>query len=145
MRALYLLFGIYMFFDRRRRFAVTGFIFFGNELLLVRHSYGNPNWLPVGGFIKVEEGAEEGLRREVREEVGLELERVASIGQAHDKRRNITIFRFYAQARSRECIIDELEIVEAKWFSIEEADRLCGKNDPFFYKAINHHKQNVGY
>ena len=51
-----------------------------DNVLLVRHSYGPPVWgLPGGGLSKGED-PEDAARREVREELGLELGALVSLG-----------------------------------------------------------------
>lgn len=138
MRLLYWLLNAYLFFDRRERFAVTGFIFNGSDLLLVRHSYGNQSWSPPGGFIQKNEDATEGLRREIREEVGLVLESIHHMGTFKDSRphKNVTVHRFVARTNSRKCIIDGLEIREARWFSPEEIEELEIAGDEYLRQAI---------
>lgn len=143
MKLLYALLNIYLFIDRRERFAVTGFIFYGDKVLLVRHRYGNPNWTPPGGFIKKNEKPADGLQREIYEEVGIELSKVVLMSTLRDSRphKNITVHRFYARANSPECIIDEIEIKEAGWFAPEEVGELDASADEHLMQAIKYHKQ----
>lgn len=57
----------------RKDFVATGFIVSSGKVLLVRHRKLGL-WLPVGGHIEAGETPEEALRREIMEEVGLEVE-----------------------------------------------------------------------
>lgn len=43
------------------------------QVLLLRHSYGRPVWALAGGGLTAHEDAAEGARREVLEELGLEI------------------------------------------------------------------------
>ena len=52
---------------------VAGYIVNDDKLLLIHHKKLN-KWLPVGGHLKPNETPDEGLRREVKEEVGLDIE-----------------------------------------------------------------------
>ncbi|MEL6878358.1 MAG: NUDIX domain-containing protein [Pseudomonadota bacterium] len=53
---------------------------FGGNLLLMRHSYGPDGWALPGGGIETGEDPAAAAIREVREEVGLELESVTPLG-----------------------------------------------------------------
>lgn len=141
MRFLHSLFLVYLFFDRRERSAASGFIFFDDKILLVRHTYGNLDWTTPGGFIEKNETPEDGFRREIYEEAGLELENIKLLNSSQDSRpnTNITIHRFYACAKTKQCIIDKIEIKEAGWFSIEEVKGMKAGEEPFLAEAIKHH------
>jgi len=52
---------------------VAGYIVNEDELLLIHHKKLD-KWLPVGGHIKLNETPCEALRREVKEEVGIEID-----------------------------------------------------------------------
>lgn len=146
IKLLYFLVRVYLFIDRRERFAASAVIFYQDKVLLVRHRYGDSSWTMPGGFIYSEESPEEGLRREIREEVGLGLSLIELLSTDRDERpqHNVTVHRFYAQAKSEECIIDELEIKEARWFEIEEIQSLQVASDPHLKRAIKHHTYVTG-
>ncbi len=57
----------------KTQLVVTGYIFHENKLLLIHHKKLNL-WLPVGGHIEENEIPDEALKREIKEEVGLEIE-----------------------------------------------------------------------
>lgn len=67
---------------RRSRLGAAAVIFEGAvRVLLVRHSYGLRNWELPGGGRKPHESVDAAVRREVREETGLEVavERISGI------------------------------------------------------------------
>ena len=59
-----------------KHFTATGFLVRDGKVLLVNHRKLK-RWLPVGGHIEAGEDPTQALRREVREEVGLDIEIVA--------------------------------------------------------------------
>lgn len=94
-------------------------------LLLVRHSY-RERWGVPGGLLERGEGADDGARREVVEEVGLEIELLGepAVVVDADPQRVDVIFRARAVGPTDE--LDAVrprspEIVDARWFP---ADRL---------------------
>jgi ADP-ribose pyrophosphatase YjhB (NUDIX family) len=44
------------------------------RVILARHSFGSPTWRLLGGFISRDESFQDALRREIREETGLDVE-----------------------------------------------------------------------
>ena len=46
----------------------------GGAVILARHNFGAPQWRFLGGFLHARENVDDALRREVREETGLEIE-----------------------------------------------------------------------
>lgn len=46
----------------------------GGHVILARHRFGAPQWRLLGGFIGRDESLNDALRREIREETGLEIE-----------------------------------------------------------------------
>src|SRR3954462_11119258 len=50
------------------------------RFLLIRQTYGDMLWTLPGGLIKSSETPEDAIRREVREERGLELSQLLSLG-----------------------------------------------------------------
>jgi ADP-ribose pyrophosphatase YjhB (NUDIX family) len=64
--------------DRAHRRFLVGVNGVGVEpdgrVVLARHRFGSPQWRMLGGFIGREESLQDALRREIREETGLEVE-----------------------------------------------------------------------
>jgi ADP-ribose pyrophosphatase YjhB (NUDIX family) len=44
------------------------------KVVLARHRFGSPQWRLLGGFIARQESFQDALRREIREETGLDIE-----------------------------------------------------------------------
>jgi ADP-ribose pyrophosphatase YjhB (NUDIX family) len=104
------------------RFAVTagGIITDGDgRVLLLKHRFRpGSGWGLPGGFIERGEQPEEGLRRELREEIGLEVAELKLFTvRAHKTSKQVEIV-FMGQAMNAMGSFDKLsvEIKEAGWF-----------------------------
>ncbi len=96
-------------------------------LLLVRHSYRD-RWGIPGGLLERGEKVEDGARREVREEVGLEVDLVGepAVTIDPDPQRVDVIFRCRladGQAAA-DLQVSSAEIVEARWFAPDQLPEL---------------------
>jgi 8-oxo-dGTP diphosphatase len=91
----------------------------GDELLLIRQTYGRSGWTLSGGGYKANESKEQAIKREVREELGLDI-LPEYIGEfTHNPEHKIdTVSCFVAEIEKVDPKIDHLEIKEAKWWNI---------------------------
>jgi 8-oxo-dGTP diphosphatase len=101
------------------RFTVTAAgLIVDNEgrILLLKHRFRpGSGWGIPGGFIEAGEQPEEGLRRELREEIGLELARAHLFAtRAFQKPRQIEII-FRCQPKG-DALPQSMEIRKAAWF-----------------------------
>lgn len=105
------------------RFTVTaGALIFNHEgkVLLLKHRFRvGSSWGVPGGFLEAGEQPEEAMRRELREEIGLEVEHVEIFtSRSFRKPRQVEIlFRCRADAEVKPLTI---EIERAEWFSVHE-------------------------
>jgi 8-oxo-dGTP diphosphatase len=87
-------------------------------------------WEDMGGRIKQFEEPEDALRREVREESGLEIEILKPIAVFHDYRgertaeNELLIITYWCKARSDQVVLSE-EHTAYQWVSPEEALELA--------------------
>lgn len=88
-----------------------------NQVLLLDHVLRiGSGWGIPGGFIKRGEQLEEGLRREIREETGLELENVTILRMRTLDRHIEVLFRATAKGEPQ---VKSREIKAVKWFTDE--------------------------
>ena len=103
-------------------------VWFNDQVLLIRNSY-QPRWSAPGGSVEAGESAFEAVMREMDEEVGIrirsgDLKFVRDVTFSFRYRRDrISLFEWHPTKMPR-VEIDEREIVEAKWFALDEARRL---------------------
>ena len=90
----------------------------GDRVLLVRHTYGTRQWdLPGGGRHRRERSLD-AARREIREELGLEIDDWRALGQLHARteRHRQTIDVYGATLSSPTLRLDLAELQVAAWF-----------------------------
>jgi ADP-ribose pyrophosphatase YjhB (NUDIX family) len=95
------------------------------ELLLVRNSYGRTDLFVLpGGGIGRSETPEAAATREVREETGLAVERLAFVSRHHSRAegKRDTIHLFQAEAGG-EPVTDSREVEEARFFPLGRLPR----------------------
>ena len=91
------------------------------EVLLIRQSYGDTSrYVGVAGFMKVGETPEEAGAREVLEETGLTAESIRYIDSAFYDGRDQLMLGLLTRVKKADTNISG-ELLEAKWFTFEEA------------------------
>lgn len=90
----------------------------GEDLLLARSPHFAPGrYSTLAGFIEPGEAAEEAVRREIFEEVGLAVGRIEYFRSQSWPFPHALMLGFFAEAAERRIRVDGVEIVDADWFS----------------------------
>ncbi len=90
----------------------------GERILLVRHTYGPRGWDLPGGSLQGDELPVVAARREMNEELGIDIEPFAGVGEMviHESHRDDHVYYFRAELNSPQLTIDRGEILTARWF-----------------------------
>jgi 8-oxo-dGTP pyrophosphatase MutT (NUDIX family) len=112
----------------------------GDAVLLVRHSYGDRRWDLPGGKIRRGEPPATTARREMREELGLEIADWTAVGVLHVRahHRLDTLHCFTARVTDAALTLDLGELQRAEWFAVDRlpvdrgstVDSLIGLSPP---------------
>ena len=113
-----------------------------NKVLMARHSYHSyPRYALIAGFLEAGESVEEGVQREVREEVGIEVKDIEYFGSQSWPFPNSLMIGCICRYKSGEIKVDDNEILKAKWFKKEEIDK-SHSNISIFSKLIKNFIEN---
>ena len=100
----------------------------GNELLLLgrAHRFPSGTYSALAGFVEAGETLEEALVREVREEVGVEVDDIRYFGSQSWPFPQSLMIAFTARYAGGEVVPDGVEIAEAKFFPADALPNLPG-------------------
>lgn len=91
-----------------------------NHVLLVRNVGWPDHWFGlVTGFLESGEMPEEGVMREVEEEIGLQAEFQGYIGMYEFYRSNQLIIAYHVTVDTHDVVLDKHELADHKWVSLD--------------------------
>ena len=90
----------------------------GNQILLTRaHRFPHRLYSIIAGFVEPGETLEECVRREIKEEVGIEVENICYFGSQPWPFPNSLMVAFTTDYASGKITIDKTEVMDAGWFT----------------------------
>jgi 8-oxo-dGTP pyrophosphatase MutT (NUDIX family) len=105
----------------------------GDDVLLVRHTYGPKRWELPGGARHPREELADAARRETREEVGADVPEWTALEPLHTRlggRARVTLHPFVARVEELVPERDEVEIAQARFFPLDELPAPIGPDVP---------------
>lgn len=100
----------------------------GRQLLLGRGvNFGPHMYSALAGFLEAGETIEEAVRREVREEVGIEVDHLRYFGSQSWPFPNSLMIAFRAEYAGGDLKPDPAELADAQWFDPENLPKLPGR------------------
>ena len=117
----YPIFKCYWFIFRPKTQGVKCLVLCKDEVVLIRHTYGNSVWTLPGGGFKKGETKEVAVKREVKEELGLNINPEYLGEFTHNTEYKMdTVYCFVAKIEKTEPVIDPGEILQARWWNLKE-------------------------
>lgn len=109
---------LYWFIFRPETKGVKVIVECGGDWLLIKNSYGKKLWTFPGGAVEKREMPEDSAKREVCEEIGIEVSGIREIGRFLNtaEYKKDTVYCYVAVAIEKDIVKDRGEIKEAKWF-----------------------------
>ncbi|PVU94760.1 hypothetical protein BB561_002265 [Smittium simulii] len=102
----------------------------GDKLLLARGAKFPPKrYSCIAGFVDAAESIEDAVRREVREEVGLNVDKIEYYTSQPWPFPNSLMIGCFAHATSKNIVVDQDEILDAKWCSVNDIYPSLAKNE----------------
>lgn len=109
---------VYWFLARPQMSGVKCVITHGDDVLLVRHTYGNRAWDLPGGTIRRREVPVDAARREMNEEIGRRIEDWVDLGELYvsTNHHRDNLHLFHGRLDDARFELDLVELAEASWF-----------------------------
>lgn len=109
-----------------------------DRALLGRQGIWQPRWFSTfAGFVEAGESAEAAVRRELLEEVGVAIDRLAYLGSQPWPFPASLMLGYHAWTTQTEVTVDQEEIAEARWFTREELERACRAGEVLLPPAVS--------
>jgi 8-oxo-dGTP pyrophosphatase MutT (NUDIX family) len=118
MRCAYAGLRTYWFLLRPSVVGVKCVLTHGDDVLLVRHTYGSRSWDLPGGTVRRREVPRDTARREMHEELGRRVEHWTPLGELYinTNHHDDNLHLFQTRVQDRELDLNLTELAEAAWF-----------------------------
>ena len=101
-----------------------------NEIVLLKQSYLSDKYMTFpAGYMTEGESAEEAIKREIKEEIGLDAERITYVVSKWFHLKNILMLGFFVKVKKSDFVLSS-EVDEANWTSIEKVPKLLFPETP---------------
>jgi ADP-ribose pyrophosphatase YjhB (NUDIX family) len=129
LRGAYAGLRVYWFVARPEVYGVKCVLTKGDHVLLVRHTYGDREWDLPGGRIRRDEPAVSTARREMHEELGLDIDEWSPLGEVIGmvEHRRDRMQCFHAEVRDGRLEVDRGELAAVQWFPRESLPADIGR------------------
>lgn len=94
-----------------------------DNVILIRQSYGHTRYVCVAGYIKSGESAEDAVRREISEEIGLEADAMRFMYSKYYEKHDNLMLAFAVRVKGTEFSLSS-EVSSADRFTMDEAEQL---------------------
>ncbi len=111
-----------------------------DKVVLIKQ-YGRDKYILTAGYVNKGESAEETVAREVREELGIEVDGIKFNKSGYFAPSNTLMLNFSCIAKSDELHIAENEVDSAEWFTLEQAGKVIwqgGLAHKFLLEFLKH-------
>lgn len=100
----------------------------GEKILLARAGrFPEGLYSVIAGFVEPGEALEDVVRREIREEVGIEVKDISYFGSQPWPYPDSLMIAFTASWAGGEIVVDGKEIVDARWFTVQDLPKIPDK------------------
>ncbi|MBI1754822.1 NUDIX domain-containing protein [Candidatus Azambacteria bacterium] len=135
---------LYWFLFRPKTAGVKCVLEASGKILGVRHAYGKRKWTFPGGRIEKGESPEDAARREIKEELGVELADIRLLCKHYTTKeyKRDTVYCFAAWPLSTDFRIAKAEIAETQWFLPNEFPAPQSSIVPVMLEAYQEDEKN---
>jgi ADP-ribose pyrophosphatase YjhB (NUDIX family) len=129
IRCAYVALRVYWFIVRPQMSGVKCVITHGDEVLLVRHTYGNRAWDLPGGTVRRREVPVDAARREMHEELGRQITDWVGLGELYvcTNHHRDNLHLFHGRLDDRRVDLQLSELAESGWFPRDELPEDTGR------------------
>lgn len=116
----------YWFIVRPETRGVKCVLIWQKKILLVKLLYAHKKWSIPGGGVGRHESLEDAIKREIKEEVGIDLETLVCIGMYKNTKeyKKDTVTCFVSYVTDPYVVVDNIEIGQAEWFDLDKLPAL---------------------